>query len=47
LYIIANGEGWPNNQSVWMDASDVDLGPLINYSALEAIIFYIIFIMVG
>lgn len=24
LYIISNGEGWPNNLSVWIDSSETD-----------------------
>jgi voltage-dependent calcium channel N type alpha-1B len=47
LFIISNGEGWPNNLLVWMDANDVDLGPKENSGATEAIVYFIIFIMIG
>lgn len=30
-----------------MDAFDVDLGPVANVGATEAIVFFIIFIMIG
>ena len=32
---------------VWMDAFDIDLGPVANVGATEAIVFFIIFIMIG
>jgi voltage-dependent calcium channel N type alpha-1B len=47
LFIISNGEGWPNNLRVWMDSFDVDKGPVINYSVTEAIVFFILFLMIG
>jgi hypothetical protein len=30
-----------------MDAYDVDSGPLVNSGATEAIVFFIVFIMIG
>jgi hypothetical protein len=30
-----------------MDANDVDVGPLTNAGATEAVIYFIIFIMIG
>jgi len=47
LFIISNGEGWPNNLKVWMDSNDVDTGPSVNNNATEAIVFFILFLMVG
>jgi hypothetical protein len=47
LFVIANGEGWPVNLAVWMDSVDVNQGPSYNYSDIQAIIFFILFIMIG
>ena len=30
-----------------MDANDVDVGPVANSGAIEAVIYFIIFIMIG
>ena len=47
LFIISNGEGWPNNLKIWIDSYDVNSGPVENNNTTEAIIFFILFIMVG
>ena len=33
LFVISNGEGWPNNLAIWMDSVDVNQGPSYNYNS--------------
>lgn len=46
LYVVSSLEGWPDIMIQTIDMTDVDLGPLKEYSVGNAL-FYIIFIFIG
>ena len=46
LYVVSSLEGWPDIMIQTIDLTDVNIGPLKEYSVINAL-FYIIFIFIG